>query len=53
MTELVTFCIFSQDSYGHENSLNLKMHFPGVKKSWVLGKMAKSWKNHGNSFRVV
>ena len=29
--------------YGHENhkkSWNLKMHFPGLEKSWMLGKMA-------------
>ena len=36
-----------QGSYGHEKSWNLKMHFPGLKKSWILGKMAevleKSW----------
>ena len=25
----------------HENSLNLKMHFPGLEKSWLLGKMAE------------
>ena len=38
-----------QGSYGHEKSGNLKMHFPGREKSWILGKMAevmeKSWKS--------
>ena len=31
----------------HEKSWNLKIHFPGLEKSWILGKMAevmeKSW----------
>ena len=30
--------IFKQGSYGHEKSWNLKMHFPGLEKPWILGK---------------
>ena len=32
---------FSQGSYGHGKSWNLKIHFPGLEKSWILGKMAE------------
>ena len=28
-------------SYCHEKSWNLKMHLPGLEKSWILGKMAE------------
>ena len=28
-----------RDSRGHEKSWNLKMNFPGLEKSWILGKM--------------
>ena len=27
--------------YSHEKSWNLKMHFQGLEKSWILGKMAE------------
>ena len=30
-----------QGSYGHETSCNLKIHFPGLEKSWILRKMVK------------
>ena len=30
-----------QDSHCHEKSWNLKIHFPGLEKPWILGKMAE------------
>ena len=33
--------IITQGSYCHEKSWNLKMHFPGLEKSWILGKMVE------------
>ena len=43
----------------HGKSWNLKIHFPGLEKSWILGKMAKvmekSWNLifFGTRFRAV
>ena len=33
-----------QDSCSHEKSGNVKIHFTGLEKSWILGKMAKVMK---------
>ena len=35
-----------QGSYGHEKSWNLQIYFPGLEKSWVLGKIAKVMEFH-------
>ena len=35
-------------SHCPEKSWNLKMHFPGLESSWVLGKMAKVMENLSN-----
>ena len=38
-----------QDSYGNEKSWNLKMHSPGLEKSWILGKMLEVTESQGIS----
>ena len=39
-----------QGSHDHEKSWNLKMHFRGLEKSWISGKMAEVMESHGILF---
>ena len=37
----------------HEKSWNLKMHFPGLEKSWILGKIAEVMEKSRNFISLV
>ena len=45
--------IIVQGSHGLEKSWSLTIHFPGLEKSWILGKMAEVMENLVQIFQCL
>ena len=55
ITNISLYCILRVHTVmkSHEKSWNLKMHFPGLEKSWILGKIAKVMEKSWNFISLV